>query len=250
MISRRLSDSQYGSGRKAIREAICDMESRLTRIETRTVGLREYLLTTLQATNISKGRMSVVYRVEKSKPATGCYRRRIAVPTEMRPSTRRRRHQTSAPLLTHRGRVSIAAHLSTLSGSKSNRKDSMKLFGIARLADVESATRRAATGCSFALAYDYGMKDETEKANAMVSASLWGEQAAPAAHLTKGTALFVTCAMCMLSLDTRPRADLVGTVADRVPAEAARQQHATANPAPRNRAAPKSSSFDDDDIPF
>ena len=28
------------------------MESRLTRIETRTVGLREYLLTTLQATNI------------------------------------------------------------------------------------------------------------------------------------------------------------------------------------------------------
>ena len=37
---------------KAIREAICDMESRLTRIETRTVGLREYLLTTLQATNI------------------------------------------------------------------------------------------------------------------------------------------------------------------------------------------------------
>ena len=39
---------------KAIREAICDMESRLTRIETRTVGLREYLLTTLQATNIRK----------------------------------------------------------------------------------------------------------------------------------------------------------------------------------------------------
>ena len=64
---------------KAIREAICDMESRLTRIETRTVGLREYLLTTLQATNIRKGRMSVVCRVGQEKLATGCYRRRIAI---------------------------------------------------------------------------------------------------------------------------------------------------------------------------
>ena len=44
------------------------MESRLTRIETRTVGLREYLLTTLQSNEHSQGRMSVVCRVVKKKP--------------------------------------------------------------------------------------------------------------------------------------------------------------------------------------
>ena len=39
---------------KAIREAICEMEARLSRIETRTAGLRRYLLTTLQVTNVRK----------------------------------------------------------------------------------------------------------------------------------------------------------------------------------------------------
>ena len=64
---------------KAIREAICDMESRLTRIETRTVGLREYLLTTLQATNIRKVECPWFAVSVKKKLATGCYRRRIAI---------------------------------------------------------------------------------------------------------------------------------------------------------------------------
>ena len=64
---------------KAIREAICDMESRLTRIETRTVGLREYLLTTLQTTNIRKVECPWFAVSVKKKLATGCYRRRIAI---------------------------------------------------------------------------------------------------------------------------------------------------------------------------
>lgn len=133
----------------------------------------------------------------------------------------------------------------------------MKLIGIARLGR-DAEIRHTASGkqvASLALAYDYGMKDENgKKPTQWVSASLWGDQAGRLQqYLTKGTALLVTLRDVHIEPgngDYGPK--LVGTVADVEFVPKQRDSNtAPANPAPRKPTpAPKSASFDDDDIPF
>ena len=122
----------------------------------------------------------------------------------------------------------------------------------------KSATRRAAKQvASFALAYDYGMKDEngTSRRNGYRHRFGANRPHACSLYLTRAVRAFVTCAMCMLSLDTATTGPgIVGTVADAVEFVPKQRDSNTspANPAPRKPTpgAGKPLVSDDDDIPF
>ena len=143
----------------------------------------------------------------------------------------------------------IAAHLSTLSGSKSNKKDSMKLFGIARLGR-DAEIRHTASGKQVARLRWHtttARRAKTAKSRRNGYRHRFGANRPHACSLTdQGHRAFVTLRDVHVEPghgDYGPR--LVGTVADVEFVPKQRDSNtAPANPAPRKPApAPKSRQF-------
>jgi single-strand DNA-binding protein len=113
--------------------------------------------------------------------------------------------------------------------------------------------------CSFALAYNYGRKDESgERPTQWVRASLWGQRAESLCqYLVKGTPVVVTLEdphIREYEKDGKTSATLEGTVLAIEFAGKAPERQAAPAPAPRPapRAAAQKTNFDeaDSDIPF